>query len=165
MQFEEFAQRHVHDLISLGMVVTGRQADAEDFAQEALAHIYCGWAKVDAAEHPWAYARRTAMNAYLSGTRRRRVREVLGASTVDDCVAVEPTLESSVDELLDELISTLPPRQRAVLTLRYFEDLDVADISRELGIGRSSVRSSLARALASLREPLALLLAKDGGFT
>lgn len=159
MEFEEFARAHIDQLMRLGMAVTGAQADAEDFAQEALERVYRKWPRVADSEKKWAYVRAIAINAHLSKARRRRIVEIFpgsGARTFDAPVeqSGRPVGASSQDGGLELLISQLPPRQRAVVVLRFYEDLDVADIARELGIGASSVRSTLSRALAALRVPL-----------
>lgn len=150
MNFEEFARQHVNRLIRLGMAVTGVQTDADDFAQDALERLYRTWPRAVDANDPWAYARTVAMNTYLSGKRKRRVVEILGRDH-DDHDGRALTVATEGDEVLEALVSQLPKQQRTVLVLRYYEDLDVADIARELGIGSSSVRSSLSRALGALR--------------
>jgi RNA polymerase sigma-70 factor (sigma-E family) len=152
MQFDDFAKAHAADLVRLGAAVTGNQHDAEDFAQEALQLIAQHWRKVDAADARWSYARRLAINAHISRWRRRRVDEVLQEDVgVARHTFLDPGLSDELDESLDRALSRLPPRQRAAIVLKYYEELSTEDIANDLGISAGSVRSSLARALASLR--------------
>jgi RNA polymerase sigma factor (sigma-70 family) len=105
-------------------------------------------------EQPRAYARRILVNLATDGSRgRARRRGELDSADVASAIAVEPLALETRDELLRAL-SELPARQRAVLVLRYFNDLTEAQVADVLGCSVGTVKSSASRGLARLREAL-----------
>jgi len=147
-QFEEFMTSRWPGLVRLAFGLTGDRWLAEDLAQTALASAYASWWRVSRADDPDAYVRRILINA--SKSRRRRVSEQ-PAATAREAAVSDPT--ASVDErsALLGALQELPPRQRAVVVLRYWEDLTDAQTAALLGCSASTVRSQAARALAKLR--------------
>ena len=149
-------------LLRVTYAVTGDRQLAEDALQTAFAQAYAAWGRVSRADDPAAYVRRIAVNAALSQERkafRRResVSEALPEAssrrrTDDDVVARDEVWTA---------VRALPPRQRAVVVLRYYEDLTERQIAEVLGCRPGTVKSQAAAALATLR---ALLpdTAKDG---
>jgi len=131
--------------------VAGDRGLAEDALQSAFAKVYSSWDRVQAAQHPEAYVRRMAVNEVLSVLRRPWFR----AERPTD--VPEPTpLPSAEGRTVDRdavwsAVSALPPRQRAVVVLRYYEDLSEAEIADVLGCSRGTVKSTAAAALANLR--------------
>jgi RNA polymerase sigma-70 factor (sigma-E family) len=148
-QFEEFMTSRWPGLVRLAFGLTGDRWLAEDLAQTALASAYASWWRVRRADDPDAYVRRILINASKSRLRRRRVSEQPAAAP--EAVISDPT--TSVDErsALFRALQELPPRQRAVVVLRYWEDLTDAQAGALLGCSASTVRSQAARALAKLR--------------
>ena len=149
-QFEEFMTSRWAGLVRLAFGLTGDRWLAEDLAQTALASAYASWWRVRRADDPDAYVRRILINASKRRVRRRRVSEQPAATAPETAVS-DPT--TSVDErsaLLGALME-LPPRQRAVVVLRYWEGLTDAQAGALLGCSPSTVRSQAARALAKLR--------------
>ena len=155
---EEYAALYAATWPRLYRVAYGVVHDAgraEDAVQTAMATAYASWDRVRAAERPEAYLRTMVMNEVL-GTRRRgwwrlersgAVPEPAGESRVDD-----PGHRTVLDR--DELwgwLARLAPRQRAVVVLRYFEDLSEAEIAEALGCSRGTVKSQASAALATLR--------------
>jgi RNA polymerase sigma-70 factor (sigma-E family) len=149
-EFSAFAASRWPGLVRLAFGLTGDRWAAEDIAQTALARAYVTWRRVSRADDPDAYLRRILVNASHRRFRRRRVAEQTG----------DPP-ETSVDgpaDLVGEraallaALRPLPPRQRAVIVLRYWEDLTDAQIAATLGCSPGTVRSQLSRALAKLRE-------------
>ncbi len=161
-QFEEFMTSRWPGLVRLAFGLTGDRWLAEDLAQTALASAYASWWRVRRADDPDAYVRRILVNASRSRFRRHRVTEQPAASAPE--VAV-PDPAASVDErsALVEALQALPQRQRAVVVLRYWEDLSDAQAGALLGCSASTVRSQAARALAKLRASGALTDAGPDG--
>ena len=149
-QFEEFMTSRWPGLVRLAFGLTGDRWLAEDLAQTALASAYASWWRVARADDPDAYVCRILINASKRRLRRRRVSEQPAASAPEAAVP-DPT--ASVDErsALLRALRELPPRQRAVVVLRYWEDLTDAQTGALLGCSASTVRSQAARALAKLR--------------
>jgi RNA polymerase sigma-70 factor (sigma-E family) len=154
-QFEEFMTSRWAGLVRLAFGLTGDRWLAEDLAQTALASAYASWWRVRGADDPDAYVRRILINASKSRLRRHRVREQAG-ETAPEAAVSDPT--ASVDErsALLRALQELPPRQRAVVVLRYWEDLTDAQAGELLGCSASTVRSQAARGLAKLRASGAL---------
>ena len=122
---------------------------AEDLAQTALASAYAAWWRVSRADDPDAYVRRILINASNSRFRRRRPAEQsLPASGLPEAAPDHATLLGERSVLMSAL-AELPPR--AVIVLRFWEDLTDAQAAAILGCSASTVRSQVARALAKLR--------------
>jgi RNA polymerase sigma-70 factor (sigma-E family) len=151
--YEEYVGARWTALYRIAYLLTGDHADAEDLAQTALVKAYVSWSKVSAADSPDAYVRRIITNAFISGRRPLRVsRERL----VDQPPEVALREPGSDDRLtLWPHISALPPRQRAVVVLRYYEDLSEKQIAEALGCSIGTVKSTASNALKALRSRLA----------
>ncbi|WP_035742124.1 SigE family RNA polymerase sigma factor [Parafrankia elaeagni] len=147
--FEEFVARTGDRLLRCAVLLVADHSAAEDLVQGALERTYRHWPRVSAG-HPEAYVRHALVNAAASGWRRSRVREVpLGPHG-----RAGPTDHADRLSTRDELIRapmTLPARQRAVLVLRYFDDLPEAEVAAALGCSVGSVKSQASRGLARLR--------------
>jgi RNA polymerase sigma-70 factor (sigma-E family) len=150
--FEEFVHAEFGRLWRLGRVLSGRDEDAWDLAQEALVKVGLHWSRIDRNGNPGAYARTTLVRLHIAGTRRRR-RETL-VEPADLERAAPDGLETDAVEQADQvarLLAQLPPRQRAAMTLYYLEDLSVHDIATILRCSDGTVKSQLARARATLQ--------------
>jgi RNA polymerase sigma-70 factor (sigma-E family) len=147
--YEEYVATRWTALYRTAYLLTGGHADAEDLAQATLVKAFLAWPKVAAAASPDAYVRRILANTFLSGRRPLRVvRERLVDRTPD--VQVPPP--ASEDRLvLWPHVKALPPKQRAVIVLRYFEDLTEAQIADALGCSSGTVKSNASDALKALR--------------
>jgi RNA polymerase sigma-70 factor (sigma-E family) len=144
-------------LLYTGFQMTGNAKDAEDLVQETLLKVARRWHRV---EHPAAYARRVLINLVLDDAdRRARRRTELQPREGTDDVADEQAALSlrEVDDLAEFgwALAQLPARQRAVLVLRYWSDLPVAEVADILGCTEGTVTSSASRATARLAEILA----------
>lgn len=147
--FSEFVAGALPGLLRFGYVLTGSPEEAEDLAQEALAGCLRRWRRARA-DDPFAYARKAMINAYLTRWRRWGSRVRLG--DVPEARAEDAALLRREDwDALRRALSALPPGQRAVLVLRYFEDLSDGSIAALLGCRPATVRSRAARGLAALR--------------
>jgi RNA polymerase sigma-70 factor (sigma-E family) len=156
-QFEEFMTSRWPALVRLAFGLTGDRWLAEDLAQTALASAYASWWRVRRADDPDAYVRRILINASKSRWRRSSVAEQF-AGPPDEVPdpAADPAAAIGERSALLVALAALPPRQRAVVVLRYWEDLSDAQAAALLGCSASTVRSQAARALAKLRASGAL---------
>ena len=153
-QFREFAAASRPSLVRTAFLLCGDADEAHDLVQVTLLRVHRRWGAIVRVDDPSVYARRVLVNLTASWWRRRlRVRlEPLG--TFD---AASPGDETEQVNLRDELwraVHTLPPRTRAVLVLRYFEDMTEADAARVLDCSVGSVKSQASRGLAALRQLL-----------
>lgn len=153
--FEEFASSAWPAMYRYAYLLTANHADAEDVAQQTLLKAHRAWARVQAAASPTAYVRQMPTNTFLSMKRpKARQLELLtdappesGAGRAhgpEDRMALWPHVRS------------LPPRQRAVIVLRYYEDLSEQEIAEVLGCSRGNVKSTAHHALKSLRATLGI---------
>jgi RNA polymerase sigma-70 factor (ECF subfamily) len=152
LQFREFFAAEYGRLRGLGYLLTGDWAQAEELAQDALVRTYRAWSRVGAHGRPGAYARTVLVNRHRSLLRRavveaRHLRERRAEEVV------EPDLGED-GLVLWSAVRRLPARQRAVLVLRYHEDLPEADVARLLGLPLGTVKSLAHRGLARLRGEL-----------
>ena len=148
--FRAFVERWWAPLTRTAYLLTGDRGHAEDLVQAALEKTHRKWDRVGAMDVPEAYVRRAMVNTAISWRRRRRVTEV-------------PLLASDVVPAGDEFrrveqrqqvvaaLRALPPRMRAVLVLRYFEDLSEQDVADTLGCSVGTVKSQASRGLDRLR--------------
>jgi RNA polymerase sigma-70 factor (sigma-E family) len=151
--FRAFVELWWAPLTRTAYLLTGDRGHAEDLVQSALEKTHRKWRRVAGMAAPEAYVRRAMVNTAISWRRRRRVAEV-------------PLLPSDATPAGDEYrrveqrqqvvaaLRQLPPRMRAVLVLRYFEDLSETDIAGTLGCSVGTVKSQASRGLERLRTEL-----------
>ena len=146
--FEEFVAARRGALLRTAYLLTGNHHDAEDLVQSALIKVVPKWTRIE--DRPEPYVRRVLARESVNRWRARRWREVTTDVTTD--VVPEGMHHDSTDRIaLLEDLRRLSPRQRAVLVLRYFDDLTEADTAAALGISVGTVKSHVRDALASLR--------------
>jgi RNA polymerase sigma-70 factor (sigma-E family) len=154
-EYVEFVQTRSSALLRTACLLTaGDRQAAEDLVQTALAQAYVAWWRIRESAAREAYVRRILTRAAIRRTRRRAWRaEELMAEPPDDPVGDE---SDPVDVRLSvwPLLRALPARQRAVVVLRYYEDLSEAQIADALGCSPGTVKSHASRALATLRSQL-----------
>ncbi|GAA1809622.1 SigE family RNA polymerase sigma factor [Nocardioides hankookensis] len=148
--FAEFVRATGPRLHRSALLLTGDHHLTEDLTQATYARVYASWRRVSRADDPLAYARRTLLNTYLSHRRLRRNSELPADPTLGPEPASPEADHATRLDLLDAL-ATLPPPDRAVLVLRYWEDRSVADTAHDLGITETAVRTRSRRALQRLR--------------
>jgi RNA polymerase sigma-70 factor (sigma-E family) len=150
-EFVAFVEGSARRLLRTATMLTGDRGHAEDLLQTALERTARKWSRLDGA--PEAYAR--VVLARLATDRwralRSRVGEVFG-DPPETSVAHDIAGDIAVRQALFAALLRLTPRQRAVLVLRYFDDLTEAQTGDALGIGVGTVKSTTSRALARLRE-------------
>lgn len=156
--YVEFVTARWSALYRTAYLLTGSAVGAEDALQSTLLKTFAAWSRVRRLDAPEAYVRRTLVNHVVSEGRRRRTRsEVPHGDLPEPAPHVRPTRE--VDDMLDRAdlwprICALPPRQRAVVVLRYYEDLSEQQIAAALGCAVGTVKSQASDALRSLRAGL-----------
>ncbi|MGM1058177.1 SigE family RNA polymerase sigma factor [Saccharothrix sp. Mg75] len=148
--FAEFARVSLPGLLRYAHALTGNPHDAADLVQTALEKVGARWEPVRRRGDPLAYVRRSVANANASRWRRRR-REDLVAEPPDAPVHGVDRLEH---EPLWQALRALPPGQRAVVVLRFYEGLSEAEIARTLGVSAGTVKSQNSKAMATLRARL-----------
>jgi RNA polymerase sigma-70 factor (sigma-E family) len=155
--FDEFVAGNVEQLLKTAYLIAWDTGDAEDLVQECLFKVARRWPRVRRMAQPRAYARRVVVNLALDGARgsARRRGELDRASAVAVGLAPDLLVELETRAELVDALAHLSPRQRAVLVLRYFNDLTEAQTAEVLGCSPGTVKSSASRGLARLREVLA----------
>lgn len=151
--FAEFFHASWGRLYPATFAIAGNAQLAEDALQAAFAKAYAAWPKVSSAVRPLAYVRKIAVNEVLSVRRRAWFRAEQSTDIPDRQGEATHGLEDGVVEhdSMWRAVCQLPPRQRAIVVLRYYEDLDEAQIAGVLGCSRGTVKSQASSALANLR--------------
>lgn len=151
-RFAEFVAERADALLRYGYVLSGNPHDAADLTQEALIRLHRAWSRVRSKRDPESYTRVIMARLHVSTWRLRR-RERL---------AWDPPEREHLDALPDDVerslwqaLKHLPRKQRAVLVLRYYEQLTDAEIANVLGISRGTVRSHASLGLGKLRDTVA----------
>jgi RNA polymerase sigma factor (sigma-70 family) len=130
----------------------GSRETAEDLTQETLLRVWRDWASVSTMDRPDRWALRVGFNLAKSGFRRLRVaRRVAALADSVDAGDADPTDAIAVRAA----VATLPPRQRAAIVLRYFNDLSVADTAAVLQCAEGTVKALTSQAVDNLRRHLA----------
>ncbi|MFC4016726.1 SigE family RNA polymerase sigma factor [Micromonospora sp. GCM10011542] len=153
MTYEEFADTRLAPLLRYAVMLSGDPHQAQDLVQETMVRVQLNWRRVARADSPERYVRRMLTNQYVDWRRGSWMRRVLLRAEADEAVpAPADHAQSAVDrDQVWSWLSRLPRRQRATLVLRYYEDLPDAEIADILGCAVGTVRSSISRALATLR--------------
>lgn len=152
-EFTEFVARHTQSLLRVARALTGDEHAAEDLVQNALAKAFASWRRIRGDAEP--YVRRILYHDHVSRwRRRRRRRETLMRDVPEVAQAGDRFAGADLRLAVREALLSLPPRQRAVLVLRFLEDLSTEETSRVLGCKPGTVTSQTARALAKIREVL-----------
>lgn len=167
-EFAEFVRARQHQLIRAARLYCGDYHAAEDLVQEALVKLGSRWESVRDGS-PDAYVRRILYRDAVSRWRKWG-REMPYAAQPGERDLLDSRAEASVDDwvagaAVRAALGELPPRQRAVIVLRYFEDLAEVDIADALGISPGTVKSQASKALATLRRlmPRGEVLTAEGG--
>lgn len=132
-------------MVRLGVLILGDQAASEEVVQDAFTAAYRRWSRI---ADPVPYVRRSVVNGSRDVLRRRHLARALHLGRDDDRV------EAARTEHVDDLLAVLPSRQRAVVVLRFYEDLTIEEIGATLRTRPGTVKSLLHRGLARLREEI-----------
>ncbi|MFI6292225.1 SigE family RNA polymerase sigma factor [Nonomuraea sp. NPDC050790] len=147
--FERYVAERSPRLLRTAYLLCRDWATAEDLVQSALAKAWTAWRRVGGNPDPYVY--RILTNTHASWWRRRWRGEVPTGELPDAPLTADPETQLGTREALRTALTALPARQRAVIVLRYFEDLPDAAIGEILGCSAATVRSQASRALAKLR--------------
>lgn len=152
-EFEEFAVARTPQLYRAAWLLCGDSHRAEDLVQETLAKVYVRWHRRlgGPIEHPVAYAHTTLTRTWISAQRRRSNHETPTEHLPE---SVEPGGDAATRLALRAALDELAPLDRAVLVLRYLDDVSVADTAKALGVSPGAVRNRTLRALERLRAVL-----------
>lgn len=149
--FEEYVTARWAALYRTAHLITGDRAVAEDLLQATMLKAMAQWSRVRRADSPDAYVRRMLLNELLA-ERRKTGRRAQKAHLVPvPAPTADPATDATTRLDLWDRVQQLPPRQRAVLVLRYYEDLSEAEIADVLGVSAGTVKSQASLALRNLR--------------
>ncbi|MGH3470464.1 MAG: SigE family RNA polymerase sigma factor [Nocardioidaceae bacterium] len=147
--FVEFVRARQGSLLRFAYLLTADHQAAEDLVQTALVKTYLAWSRVREAGALDAYVRRIIVNENVSVWRRAWKRREYSSETLPEGSVVDPVVDDR-DELW-AVVRSLPPRQRATIVLRFYEDLSEAEIAEVMACSVGTVKSQTSRALAALR--------------
>lgn len=152
--FESWLAAREPSLQRTAHLLTGDVHSAQDLVQNTLARLYLRWEQVRSADNVDAYARKVLLNEFRTAWRRplRRVEQVVEL-VPEEAAPTSPEYDGS-REAVWRFVCSLPPKQRAVVVLRFYEQLTEAEIADLMGISVGTVKSQSSRALASLRAAL-----------
>ena len=161
--FESWLVAREHGLQRTALLLTGGDPhSAQDLVQNTLAKLYLAWGRIDHRERVDAYARRILVNEHRNAWRRAWRRHEVATDVLPDAGAATREYDGAHDAVW-AFVATLPPRQRAVIVLRYYEELTEVETAELLGISVGTVKSQAHRALAALRTQVSAHPEIDGG--
>ncbi len=149
--FGDYVRSRGGSLLRAAQALTGNHADAEDLVQATLVKTYQSWDNVADPAALDTYVRRVMVNTHISGWRRRRVDEY-PTDQVPDAATDDKTGHSDLQELVQHAVDRLPRRMRAAVMLRFYDDMSEPQVAAMLGVSIGTVKSTVARAVAKLRE-------------
>ncbi|WP_350279473.1 SigE family RNA polymerase sigma factor [Kribbella sp. HUAS MG21] len=154
LSFEELVRASERRLLRLGLMLTGSVHSAEDLVQTVFARAHRRWSRIIELDHPEAYLRTMVVNEFLGWRRLLKSREIALAEPAEEPSGEDIGARQAQRDAAWRLLARLPRQQRAVLVLRYYEDLPDVEIAELLGIAPGTVRSNATRGLAALRATL-----------
>ncbi len=153
--FSAYVASRGQALLRTAYLLTGNRSDAEDLLQTALAKTYLAWDRIKDKGAVDAYVRRVLVNTQTSWWRRRRVEEY-PTGELPEQPTPDSTSAHALHEALWAALAELPRRQRAMVVLRYYEDLTESETAQLMGVSVGTVKSTVSRALAKLRADTSL---------
>lgn len=163
--FRELIRAHQDTVYSLALRMLKVPEDAEELAQDVFVAAHRHLGKIVSDAHLLFWLRRTVCHRAIDRLRRRQSHVVLPLDSVAEVPQADPARDPLLERLLRDLVLRLSPTARAVVLLRYQEDLDPSEIANILGMPINTVKSHLKRSLASLRagcEELRQPVAQEG---
>ena len=154
LDFASLVRQHQAMVFSICWHILRDRAVAEELAQDVFLSLHQHLSTLESPEHVLFWLRRVTSNRALDVLRRRQRRPMVSLEHAPEPVAVSPAGDPMLGTALRRLVAALPEKARAIVVLRYQEDLDPAEIARILGIPVGTVKSQLQRALGFLREKL-----------
>lgn len=150
--FGAFVAARATSLLRVAYLACGDETEAEDLLQTALERTYKNWDRVACYDNPDAYVRRVIINAAINRARRRAILNIIPMRNPPETSVREG--DPDLFHVLMDAMRALPPRQRAVIVLRYWEDLSETQTAEVLGCAVGTVKSQASKAMAKLRSAL-----------
>ena len=151
-EFTEYLTVRQPTLLRTAYLLTGDRHQAEDVLQTSLAKLYLAWDKVHDRGAVDAYVRRIMVNENNSLWRRAWKKREYATDEVPEGAPHQDSYDDGTNDQLWQVVQTLPPKARAVVVLRYYEQMSEAEVADALGISIGTVKSQCSRALSALRE-------------
>jgi RNA polymerase sigma-70 factor (sigma-E family) len=149
--FSDYVRARGAALLRAAQAITGNRADAEDLVQATLVKAYQSWDRITDPAALDTYMRRVMVNTHISGWRRRRVDEY-PTDQLPDSPAADATRDSDLHDVVQRAVDRLPRQMRAAVMLRYYDDMTEPEVAAALGVSVGTVKSTVARAVAKLRQ-------------
>jgi len=153
-RFTAFVRSRGEHHLRMATLLTGSPDAAQDLVQASLLKLYRAWPRIDTSVEPDAYLRRIIVNTRRSWYRARWRQETPVAEVPEAATGEDAAERHAVGALVRQALARLPRQQRAVLVLRYCEDLPEADVAWMLGCSAGTVKTHAHRGLRTLREYL-----------
>jgi len=153
-RFAAYVKERGDHHLRVAVLLTGDWHAAEDLVQASLIKLYRAWPRLDTAADPDAYLRRIMINTHRSWWRARWRRETPTTALAESVPDEDMADRQALGALVRQALTTLPRRQRAVLVLRYCEDLPETEVAELLGCSAGAVKTHAHRGLRALRELL-----------
>jgi RNA polymerase sigma-70 factor (sigma-E family) len=153
--FRDFVVGRSPSYLRVAYLLTGDWGHAEDLLQTSLAKVYRAWGRLRDHDNLDAYVRRVMVNTHTTWWRRAwKAEQPTGTGTLPEHAGPDDHGTSDDRDRLRRALLELPPKQRAVVVLRHYEDLGEAEVARLMGCSVGTVKSQCARGLAKLRDAL-----------
>jgi RNA polymerase sigma-70 factor (sigma-E family) len=149
--FRDYVAARGSALLRTAVVLAGDRVEAEDLLQAALAKTFLAWDRINDRAAVDGYVRRAMVNTQISWWRRRKL-EVYPTDELPELPVDDHTKRSELHDALGRALDRLPKRQRVAVMLRYYEDMSEAEIAQTLGVSVGTVKSTVSRAMAKLRD-------------
>lgn len=153
-EFSEYASARWGSLFRTAYLLTGDHGLAEDLMQTVLVKCYVAWPRLKASASADAYVRKALTNTYISWRRKKSWGREHPTDELPDRGVADAAADLSIRHVVMRALAQLPPRQRAVVVLRFYEDLGVQQVATTLGCSTGTVKSQTSDALAKLRDIL-----------
>lgn len=150
--FRDFVVARTPALVRSAWLLTGNEATAQDLVQAALIKVWSRWSRLTNQEAPEPYVRRVILSTFLTWNRRRWQGEIPVANLPDSAGNRDPLEDADMRASVALALRALPPRQRALVVLRFFDDLSEAQCADAMGCSIGTVKSQTSKALARLRK-------------
>jgi RNA polymerase sigma-70 factor (sigma-E family) len=151
LAFGEYVRIRSRALLRAAQAMTGNRSDAEDLVQATLFKAYQSWDRISDPAALDTYVRRVMVNTHISGWRRRRLDEY-PTDDLPDSPAADATGDADLRDVVQRAIDRLPRQMRAAVMLRFYDDMTEPEVAAALGISVGTVKSTVARAVAKLRQ-------------
>jgi RNA polymerase sigma-70 factor (sigma-E family) len=153
-EFGEYARARQHHLYRTAYLLCGDRDRAQDLVQTTFVNLLRSWRSARAAENPDAYAKKALVRAFLDEQRKSRRSWEHAHLFAEKPGSAAPADATDLRLTVLKALRTLPPKPRAMVILRYWEDLSVEETARLLGCSEGNVKSQCSRSLAALRTQL-----------